>query len=178
LARLAAASAFVAQLGFFGCAREAQETPDAVEVRATANDTAEVADVEDDAHESEEAREMEQELRLRQHAAASLDAYRAPTCAAAIARIEDLLGAQGSRWYERTDGRLPSELTAVLVQAELWGSQSAAVCATDPARPRLDALRAVMTSIWRYPKDLTRAELDRQLRLLGDGRAPAPVTQG
>jgi hypothetical protein len=176
LARLAAASAFAAQLGFVGCAQEAHEAPDAARGRSAPNDTAEAAD--DDEHAGEEAREAEQDVRLRQRAVASLDTYRAPTCAAAVARIEDLLRAHASRWHERAGGGLPSDLTAILVRAELWGSQSAAVCANDPARPRLDALRAVMTSIWRFPKELSRVELERQLQVLGDRSAPAPVTEG
>lgn len=178
LTRLAITSVLLAQLGFLSCSGESGPISAAPRVRSASNDTAEAADVDDDEPAGEEAREAEQDVRLRQRAVASLDTYRAPTCAAAVARIEEFLRAHASRWHERAGGGLPSDLTAVLVQAELWGSQSAAVCADDPARPRLDALRALMTSIWRFPKELTRAELERQLQLLGDGSAPAPVTQG
>jgi hypothetical protein len=101
------------------------------------------------------------------------------SCVVAIDKIETLLRPLRERWPQRSSsGTLPADLASVLVQAELWGSQSTAVCRDDPAASRFAALRSLMTTIWRYPKQATRAELEQQLRVLGADQKQASTKRG
>ena len=124
-------------------------------------------DEEGHGEEAEDAEEAE-EAEMRRKGLAALAAYRAPSCAAAIARIEGLLVQGKGRWEERVDDALPGDLAAILTQAELWASESAATCRSDPAQPRFDALRTLMQALWRYPTLMSKAELEQHLHGLGD----------
>ena len=116
-----------------------------------------------------EAREEEEERAQRRQAMASLTAYRAPSCDAAMARIKELLQRGQGRWHERTDtGALPDDLLAVLSQAELWRNQSGVLCTEEPQRQRFNELQLLMDSLWRYPSTVARAELDRRLSVLNE----------
>lgn len=122
--------------------------------------------------ESEETREAAGEARLRQQAQDSLAAYRTPSCAAAVAKLEDLLRRGGARWSERTaGGSLPDDLLAILSEAELWRDQAARPCANARERARFEELRLLMDAIWRYPGTVSKAELDRRLLTLGVQKA-------
>ncbi len=117
--------------------------------------------------ESEETREAAGEARLRQQAQDSLAAYRAPSCAAAVAKLEGPLRRGGARWSERTaGGSLPDDLLAILSEAELWRDQAAPLCANARERARFEELRLLMDGIWRYPGTVSKAELDRRLQTL------------
>ncbi len=121
--------------------------------------------------ESEEMREAAGEARLRQQAQDSLAAYRAPSCAAAVAKLEGLLRRGGARWSERTaGGSLPDDLLAILSEAELWRDQAAPLCANAPEHARFEELRLLMDAIWRYPGTISKAELDKRLLTLRDTR--------
>lgn len=117
---------------------------------------------------SEEARENAEEAHMRQRALEQLQAYRARNCTEAIAKITELLRTQKGRWLERNErGQIPTDLLKTLTQAELWGSESEALCKNDPARSHLDDLRNLMTAIWQYPRSLPRQALEERLRILG-----------
>ncbi len=118
---------------------------------------------------SVEEEEEADEARLRAGWLKALAAYRAPSCDAAIDRVQVLLKRGQGRWEERTDnGALPGDLAALLSEAELWASQSAPVCADSPLRPRFDALRMLMDSIWQYPTRVSKTEFEQRLTVLGD----------
>ena len=118
---------------------------------------------------SVEAQEEADEERLREGWLKALAAYRAPSCDVAIARIEGLLKRGQGRWEERTEtGSLPGNLAGLLSEAELWGSQSESACADSPRRPRFDALRLLMDTIWQYPTRVSKTELEQRLSVLGD----------
>ncbi len=118
---------------------------------------------------SVEEEEEADEARLRAGWLKALAAYRAPSCGAAIDRVEALLKRGRGRWEERTNnGTLPGDLAALLSEAELWASQSESVCADSPMRPRFDALRMLMDSIWQYPTRVSKTEFEHRLTVLGD----------
>lgn len=121
----------------------------------------------DDNAEEGEEREVEDERREREKAFASLQAYRAESCSAAIQKMEAALHTGKGRWHEHDEqGALPTELLTRLVEAELWRDQAKPLCANDPQQPRFEELRLLMDGIWRYPATLPREELDKRMAAL------------
>jgi len=119
--------------------------------------------------ESGEERETEEDMRLRERAKAALATYRAPSCAAAIAKIEGFLRQGKGRWQERRPGApMADDLVKALSEAELWAAQSRALCQADPLAARFQDLQLLMEAIWRYPVSVSQAEFERRLRVLGE----------
>ena len=118
---------------------------------------------------SVEEEEEADEARLREGWLKALAGYRAPSCGVAIGKVEALLKRGRGRWQERTEnGALPGDLAALLSEAELWASQSEPVCADSAMRPRFDALRLLMDTIWQYPTRASKTEFEQRLTVLGD----------
>lgn len=114
-----------------------------------------------------EEREAEEEREQRRRAMAALASYQAPSCDAAIAKIEALIHRGDGRWEEREDnGALPDDLLALISEAELWRRQATELCSEHPQRQQFDELILLMEAIWRYPSTVSKTELDRRLGVL------------
>lgn len=117
--------------------------------------------------EAGEEREAEEELHMRARAMASLAAYRATSCAAAIAKIESLLRRGRGRWQAHgLTEPLSDDLVTALSEAELWANQSRSLCAADPQKARFEDLQLLMDCIWRYPAGVSKEEFEKRLRIL------------